>query len=1035
MAGPDDAPPAINDAQLRRLARHLAGAEQAVRERDLRRSAQPVAFGLAAALALAATGLLLPWSRADGISGDAFAHSAGLPAIFLLTAAGTGVALVLYLAAPGTGAASAVQAVGLTGGAITIIAALVVNGGVGAPHRQWWGPGLFAAAMVAATLLAGSFSHPSDPDTRIVGYTGPPSSLPEIREQLRESLVAVLAARPRPRLISTGLAGLGVSGLGLAAVGLTASWQRLTGQVVTRIADHPLVWRGTELTATHALRWAIAAGLAACLLAAFIRPMRRLLPLLLTAAGAVVVALTLSATAGIPVRGTSSAISVGSGAWLTLAGGIVAATCGLVLGAEQVRAAGRPGRARAVAVAAVFAVLVGGLDGYLGQRPAGADDNGRGAPVLGAASEPDDRLGGPAVASAFDTVELSSTGIPDPPVVTRSFDGRPRTWFVRPQGRDTFLIEEIVRGRALPVTVVSGADDIDLIGVTGDHAIVAGYSTYESVVDVVDLHDPSNGIADSYDSGAPPVTVLTNRTDRAGVRPGSVSAKHLRVQLLADGSAIVLAEPEQGGIHAYRVDARTVRDVRPWTLIPLPDPPVRNSVYGIDGSDYSVAPYESPGGVVRTVPDGRVRPVLGTVSDKRCALSRDPLSSSLDHYQVPGSTGLAAVDRAGNLWLATGRDTEHGDSDLYVVTADGVLRKMPAAWHGTAVLRIVGDGSLFVTIPDRAHDTNPTYRMADPPTAARSAAALPPVAAGCVSDNRVTVPTAGRRATPVGTAARPGSDLDDQAVTVDATATTIQADVVRSATPNAAGDYPGRWNLVRIAPGRPASTVYSTSTADIEAVEPDGRGGAWWLELDQPKSTSDDQGPGSIGHIDAAGHARIVGRHVVPTTNDRQAEARLAPDPHDGTVWWNFGYTAWQRTTPDGRTSLLAYAGDTPTFGGGVGFAGGPDTVERIVAPDTRSVVLGSHSGRDLYLPSALASHAASGDFAVAGYLATTSDGRLLLYQASYLARRAPNGKFEVLAGPKDALPGEDQLESLVVVADQLVITTRTDRVYKVDVS
>jgi hypothetical protein len=462
---------------------------------------------------------------------------------------------------------------------------------------------------------------------------------------------------------------------------------------------------------------------------------------------------------------------------------------------------------------------------------------------------------------------------------------------------------------------------------------------------------------------------------------------------------------------------------------------VRNSVYGIDGSDYSVAPYESPGGVVRTDPDGRVRPVLGTVSDKRCALSRDPLSSSLDGYDVPGSTGRAAIDRAGNLWLATGRDIGHGDSDLYVVTADGVLRKMPAAWHGTAVLRIVGDGSLFVTIPDRAHDTDPTYRMADPPTAARSAAALPPVAAGCVSDNRVTVSTAGRRAIPVGTAARPGSDLDDRAITVDATATTIRADIVRGATPNADGSYPTRWNLVRVAAGRPASTVYSTRTADIEDVQPDGRGGAWWLELDHPKSPSNDKGPGSIGHIDAAGHARIAGRRVVPTTNDLEAEARLAPDPHDGTVWWNYGYTAWQRTTPDGRTSRLAYAGDTPTLGGGVGFVSGTDTIERVLARDTRSVVLGAHAGRGLYLPSATASHAASRDFAVAGHLATTSDGRLLLYQGSYLARLAPNGKFDVLAGPKDALPSEDQLRSVVVVADQLVITTRTDRVYTVDVS
>ena len=1001
----------------------LARAEHAIQARDLARRALPGVLALAAALTLAVIGLLLPWSREDGIVRDAFSYSAGLVFLALLAAAGGAVALAWYAAEPSLARGNAVRAVTLPCGSLSMIVGLAVTNHVDANYRQWWGPGLFEGAMLAAMLLTALINVDESGESRRA--PGESASAAAASARMRTELGS------RTRLVHGVLAVLGLGGLGLAAAGLTTSWQQMTGHIVNRLVGHPLVWRGTELASTHALRWTIAGGLAASLLVAAVRSLRRLLPVLLVAGGTIVIVLTIRATADIPLRGTSVAIGVSLGARLTLAGGIVAAACGLMLGAAQWRRRAPAGSAVAIAVTAV---VLASLAGYpIAHRAAAAVDamdTGRGAPVLGPESNDDRRLGAPASTAAFDLYESPgpNTNPPlRPPIVARDLDGGTGTWFVRSLDRGDYLIEEVVRGRTLPVTRVTGPDELDLLGVADGRAVVNARRSSERFVSVVDLHDDVSNVEPSVgDDGELPQTVLSTAVyEPTQHRPGEVSGDNLQVELLADGSAAVTVTQATGPDRAYRVDAGTVRGTAPWALTtPASAASSRLSVHGPDGTSYAPSPYGSaPTAVVRTGTDGRAVAVLGGVSDRRCAPSRDPLSTYLADSGLPGSVGTTLVDRVGDLWLILGPDVDHGDDDLYVVTADGVFRKLPPAWHGAGDLRMAGDGSLFVTMRDDSkYAAGSTYRIADPPATARTATVLPPVPPGCVSDNRVPVTTAGVRAHAVGTVTLAGAE---HTVVLDATGTLIQ-----SIGPDDDASGPARWTLRRTVQGRKPSTIYST-TARIEDLEPDGHGGAWWVETPY-ESSSDTEGPSSIGHVDAAGAARIVARHVIPA-NVRAVDTELVADRRDGSAWWRYQNSPqWRRTTSDGHTTGTGYSLGTERI---TGFGSDEHHIYRETANGPGPTVLGSASGRGLSLPSALASHAPASDFSVDGRLEVTSDGRLLLYQGDYLARVERDGRVGLLSGPKDGLPQEDAVRSTLVTGNQLVIVTSAGTIYRMDVS
>jgi small-conductance mechanosensitive channel len=246
-----------------------AGVEQAQRQQSLARAVRPCAAAVAAALGLAVVGLMVPWSREAGMVRDAFSYSAGLTVLTLLTAAGGAVALAFHAAAPSEARSRAVRVITIPTGVLAMVVGLAVTHHVEAQYRQWWGPGLLEAALLAAMLLTALLD--ADPD-------GNPDS----------------ARATDPAEVRRGaLAALGVAGLVLAAVGLTSTWQRMTGGIVDSLVDAPYVWRGTELTGTLALRWAIAGGLGGCLLVAAIRPLRGFIALPLVAAGATIIALTL----------------------------------------------------------------------------------------------------------------------------------------------------------------------------------------------------------------------------------------------------------------------------------------------------------------------------------------------------------------------------------------------------------------------------------------------------------------------------------------------------------------------------------------------------------------------------------------------------------------------------------------------------------------------------------------------------------------------------------------------------------------------
>lgn len=1030
MATGEDAP------ELALLAKTIARAEAVAGDRAASRAALPAALRVAVALILSGLGLLLPWSRHDDVLRDAFWHSAPLAVLTLLTVVAGCALLTVYVAAPSASLVSACRAVTGLGGAVSMMAGLAVLSGIKGPEHQWWGLALFEPAMLAAILLTAAL-----PDTELVHVsllgTDPVPSLDAAAERVR---TALSATRPRVEL-PLGLLGGGA--LVLAAAGVTASWQQLTGRVVTVVAGHSVVWRGPDLVSTLPVRWGLAAGLAAVLVTAAVPPLRRLLPLMLLAAGVVVAGLSVASTSGVAVRGTKASIGVGPGAWIVLAGGVVAALCGAGLlvaaGRRRPRPAAGRRRPRPAVAAVAVAVAVLALAAGPGHLPrADAEPAGLGTRVLpGVDTDSDEQLGGSADRSVFSTYEIGTGEQDELPVVATSLDGRPGTWFVRPESgdpdEDVYLIDEIVHGRALPVTEVSGARDLRLLGVTGRRAIVFWHeSSQTAVVSSVDLSADSAHLFSSTESSSDEyTTTLLTTADFRPEGPGHVEADDLYLDLLADGSAAVTVHKSGSRDTSYLVDAGTVRGSAPWRLTrQLPAGSVE-SFHAPGGTTYDVA----AGTINRLTADGRTQPVLGQVSDRRCTLSRDPLSSSLDDYAVYDSS--PAVDRAGNMWLALSRDVEPRLPDLYVLTADGVLRRLPATWHGAGKVQVAADGSLFVTFASKWHG-GATYRLADPVAAARVAAPLPPVPSGCVSDNRATVTTAGRTATRVGTLPPQQADPFSENVlaVLDANGTSLSA----VQTSDSGDTYSGTTTLRRTGPRRSPTAVYSARNVWITDVVPDGRGGAWWLQLDPPNQNDDGngegQGPGSIGHVDAAGRALIVAARVVPADPDPRADVELAADPADNSLWWTPSeHGPWHRTTTDGPTTPLRYRGGIPTLGGGAGYYTASEGVYPITAGGSGPAVLGSRHGRALRLPSALAAHAVPADYSPLGTVAVTSTGALLLYQGDYLARFGPGGRVSLLSGPHEGLPQENDVMLTTVVGNRLVITTYAGAIYTVDVS
>lgn len=981
-------------------------------------------FGQAAALALVAVALLLPWSREDGVVRDAFAGHPVLSLLALLAAASTTIATALLAAAPGTRRARAVQVASITTGIPALVAGLVVTGSVDADERQWWGLGLFAPALIASMVLASLLPARAYPSGEVLHRD------------------AVRRGGGRRALLVPGVAALGVAG-----VGLTATWQRMTGPVVDTLTDgDALVWRGTEVSGTLALRWAIPAAIALCLLLAAVRPARRALPLALIAAGVAVTAFTAARLPQIPVQGTNAAVGIGTGAWLTLAGGAAAALCGLA-------ALELPGRARlrsALPAVTAVAVTIPLLSIAVPHAGAAAGDE-HVQQVLGTQADTQSRLGGPSVRAAYDTgptygpIYYRGPHLPD---LASSLDGGPGTWFMATVDVGTdehaFVVEEIVDGRALPVTVVHGPEKARLLGVSGHHAIMYAARGETYFVSLIDLRrgdaetDPRIGDGD-WSFGT--TTVLTNsvrsmRPSKAPA-PGVVRAEDLHVELTADGSAVVYVDPRNDDLDkaAYRVDAATVRGTEAWQL---------TRRLATRAGAPSAARYTTGATTIwRIGRDGERHVAVGGVSDPRCAPSRDPLSSAIFTY------GRSAVpDRDGNVWMIVAPyGAPQSKSRLYVLTPDGVLRSPGSRWEHALGMQPQPDGSLYLTLAAPGGSSvsprvGATYRIADSTAFARAAPALPPVAEHCVSDNRVSVHTDGRHVRRDGTVPEipTGTGRIGDTALLRTDGTILASRYTERPEPDEHGSRHWRWELLRAAPGRPPAVVYSTDSARIGGILADGHGGAWWIE--RHIVTTDEgshDGTASLGHVDASGRARIVARGVAPEPGSSAPRSvPLAVDRNDGSLWWR-AIGAWHRITTTGTITRprLQHSAESLIVAGGAGFAVVDDVVYRISA--SRSglgpAVLGSDSGLGLRLPSALASGAKAEDVDTDGILLATSDGRLLIYQGDYLAVLDASGKLQALAGPGDGLPAESDVAELCVIANTLVVETDDDAIYTVDVS
>jgi hypothetical protein len=275
-----------------------------------------------------------------------------------LTVAAAGILLAQCFANPDERWVTALRRVVATGGSASVLAGLVVLGQVDKDEHQWWGPALFHAALVVAIALAYRPERDDRVDSRLLFNVRVPS-LDNARDLVHAAMQDHLPPTGRQRW-RLPLAPLGVSGLAVSAAALTATWEQLSGAVIDELGDSPLVWRGTELAGTLALRWVIAAGLALSLAVIVLPRTRRLLPFVLAGAGAALSILTALRVTDIPIHGTNASIGVGIGAWTTLAAGLVVTVCGVALflvsrSEEQVPR--RPAAGPAVATAAL-ALLV-----------------------------------------------------------------------------------------------------------------------------------------------------------------------------------------------------------------------------------------------------------------------------------------------------------------------------------------------------------------------------------------------------------------------------------------------------------------------------------------------------------------------------------------------------------------------------------------------------------------------------------------------------------------------------------------------------
>jgi hypothetical protein len=314
-----------------------------------------------------------------------------------------------------------------------------------------------------------------------------------------------------------------------------------------------------------------------------------------------------------------------------------------------------------------------------------------------------------------------------------------------------------------------------------------------------------------------------------------------------------------------------------------------------------------------------------------------------------------------------------------------------------------GDGSLFVGTATADRSVVHTYRIRDAAAAAHSAVPLGPVAADCVSDNRVHPPTEQRRPRPY-----PAGPFD---LPLDA-----RGSVLRSTLHTV---------TVRRGPSGSFATVHR-STATIGNAAADGTGGAWWSEQRNSRF--------SVWHLDSRDRATAV-------VADRPAAGRFAGDeiaanPADGSCWWRAGSSTWLSTDRSGHTRVTHYAGRAPVFGGGAGFALGDTdgTIRRVSVAGAGPAVLGGNRAA-LWLPSAVTSQATPPDYSVDGSFAVTSRGELLLLQRGWLARFGSAGRVTLLAGPSDGIPADGQLST--VVGNRVVILPDNPgaRAYAVGVS
>lgn len=952
------------------------------------------ALGLRLACGLALVALFLPWSEGDGFTRDAFGRSGWAAGFALATITGTVVLLAGYRGGNARRWLDGLRWHTGVGAALTTIVAVGVaakdgeSGPNGTDDSNWTGPGLLIFAVVVVAALAHRLERSDE-------YGSPP--------ELRPRVAA-------PPLRTVGLM-VGAAGFGLAVAGLFMTWERLRSSALgPLLGTDTLTWTGPEVSATLALRWILLAGVVAAVAAVVPRWSRATaLPVVLAVAGAAVLATALPRALDGGIAGINATIESGAGAWVTSLGGALSLLGGVAaLSALHQRA----GRASAMAVASVVLLVVGAAPAF-GPRLAAAAASDDGTKVLGDGEGT--RLGGRALDADVDFVRDSGAGFTGRASVVATPEG---TFFTSTGrgDRGVVLIEQIVDGRTLPVTTVDRVDDLRLLTVLDHRAIAQVRSFGQDNVVSFDLRKGSNfagyvgyrGPLRSDDRGVLLTETGSDPAPTSTLAGGRIPAKRLKVQLAADGGAYIVADNRTG----YRASAATVRSGRPWRVDPAP-------LAGLAGPGGSL--FETTGGGLYAVaPTGQYTPVVGAVSDRRCALSRDPLSSNLSDRFLPFDPPGLAADRNRNVWLLLGRPNARDTAfDVYVRTPDGTLRKPgQAVWHDLQGLYAMPDGSMYLT-----KKRGGTYRIADPAATARSAPALGPVAPGCVSDNRVRVPDEGRAVGHVRLAPLPTEDgYAPGATVVDPTGTRVYVGPTRRTMSP----------LIRQTADGRRTTIRAVDNVYIDDVVADGRGGAWWIERSEGAEPSDSRG--YLGHVDVSGRAQARLRDVTS-----RAAKRLVPDSADGSVWCaSIDSTVWTRTTPDGRSERLPYPDDaSPVIRAGRGYVSANSAEIDTASTQGRGRSFLGRAASALALPAAIVGKVPPARVSATGVIAVAPGGDLLLHQGSRLARIDARGRITVLTSAAAGLPFQAANQDLdeQVVGDRLVIYDGVEDVYSVDVS